>query len=70
VRQVSEVLALIQRLKEKNVAVLLISHRFDDVFEVCDRVAVLRRGRKVAERRIAETTREEITGLVTGAIQE
>jgi simple sugar transport system ATP-binding protein len=70
VRQVSEVLALIQRLKEQNVAVLLISHRFDDIFEVCDRVAVLRRGRKVAERRIAETTREEITGLVTGAIQE
>jgi simple sugar transport system ATP-binding protein len=36
---------------------------------VCDRIAVLRRGRKVAERRVAETSPEEITGLITGAIE-
>ncbi|WP_282608580.1 ATP-binding cassette domain-containing protein [Pelagibius sp. Alg239-R121] len=69
VRQVAEVLDLIKRLKETNHAVILISHRMPDVFEVCDRVAVLRRGRKVADKAIAQSTPEEVTGLITGAIE-
>ena len=69
VRQVAEVLDLIKRLKETNHAVLLISHRMPDVFEVCDRVAVLRRGRKVADKSIVQSTPEEVTGLITGAIE-
>ena len=68
VRQVAEVLDLIRRLKEQNIAVMLISHRMPDVFAVCDRIAVLRRGQKVAEKAIADTSPEEITGLITGAI--
>jgi simple sugar transport system ATP-binding protein len=40
-----------------------------DVFAVCDRIAVLRRGRKVAEKAIADSSPEEVTGLITGAIQ-
>ena len=68
VRQVAEVLALIKRLKETGHAVILVSHRMPDVFEVCDRVAVLRRGGKVADKRIDETSPEEVTGLITGAI--
>jgi simple sugar transport system ATP-binding protein len=69
VRQVAEVLALIKRLKESGHAVILVSHRMPDVFEVCDRVAVLRRGRKVADKHIRETSPEEVTGLITGAIE-
>lgn len=46
VRQVAEVLELIRNLKKTNHAVVLISHRMPDVFGVCDRVCVLRRGRK------------------------
>lgn len=68
VRQVAEVLNLINRLKETNHAVILISHRMPDVFSVCDRIAVLRRGTKVADKPTKETTPEEITGLITGAI--
>ncbi len=68
VRQVAEVLSLIKRLKATGHAVLLISHRMPDVFEVCDRIAVLRRGSKVADKMTAETSPEEITGLITGAI--
>ncbi len=68
VRQVAEVLDLIRRLKDQNIAVILISHRMPDVFAVCDRIAVLRRGEKVAEKAIADTSPEEITGLITGAI--
>jgi simple sugar transport system ATP-binding protein len=40
-----------------------------DVFAVCDRIMVLRRGRKVAEKAIAQTSPEEVTGLITGAIE-
>lgn len=69
VRQVAEVLALIKRLKDTGHAVILVSHRMPDVFDVCDRVAVLRRGRKVADRPIADSSPEEVTGLITGAIE-
>ena len=48
---------------------VLISHRMPDVFNVCDRVAVLRRGKKRADKPITETSPEEITGLITGAIE-
>lgn len=69
VRQVAEVLDLINRLREANHAVVLVSHRMPDVFAVCDRVAVLRRGTKVADKAIADTSPEEVTGLITGAIE-
>ena len=68
VRQVAEVLDLIRRLRDQGVAVVLISHRMPDVFAVCDRVFVMRRGNKVAEKPIAESSPEEVTGLITGAI--
>jgi ABC-type sugar transport system, ATPase component len=69
VRQVAEVLNLIRRLRDHGIAVILISHRMPDVFAVADRVAVLRRGRKVADKPISATSPEEITGLITGAIE-
>jgi simple sugar transport system ATP-binding protein len=69
VRQVAEVLDLIRHLKATGHAVILISHRMPDVFAVCDRVAVLRRGTKVADKPIAASSPEEVTGLITGAIR-
>lgn len=69
VRQVAEVLGLIGRLKARGVSVMLISHRMPDVFAVCDRIIVLRRGSKVADKETARTSPEEITGLITGAIR-
>jgi simple sugar transport system ATP-binding protein len=68
VRQVAEVLDLIRRLRDAGIAVVLISHRMPDVFEVCERVVVMRRGRKVADKLIASSSPEEVTGLITGAI--
>ncbi len=70
VRQVAEVLSLIQRLRDSGVTVVLISHRMPDVFSIADRVIVLRRGRKVADKRIAQSSPEEVTGLITGAIEK
>ena len=40
-----------------------------DVFDVAERVIVMRRGRKVAEKAIGDTSPEEVTGLITGAIE-
>jgi simple sugar transport system ATP-binding protein len=68
VRQVAEVLSLVRRLREQGIAVVLISHRMPDVFAVADRIIVLRRGAKVADKPIAATSPHEVTGLITGAI--
>jgi ABC-type sugar transport system ATPase subunit len=59
---------LVRRLAEHQLAVLLVSHNLAQVFELAHRVVVLRRGRRVAVRSIEQTTREEIVGLITGAI--
>lgn len=67
VRQVAEVLNLIHRLQDSGIAVILISHRMPDVFAVCQRVIVMRRGTKVADKPIAQTSPEEVTALITGA---
>jgi len=69
VRQVAEVLNLIRHLRDQGIAVVLISHRMPDVFAVADRVVVLRRGRKVADKAVTASSPEEVTGLITGAIE-
>ncbi|MCY3932498.1 MAG: ATP-binding cassette domain-containing protein [Acidobacteria bacterium] len=69
VRQIAEVLELIRGLKEQGVGILLVSHRMSDVFAVADRIVVLRRGRKVADKPTAESSPEEVTALITGAIE-
>ena len=69
VRQIAEVLSLIRRLRDHDIAVVLISHRMPDVFAVADRIVVLRRGEKVADKPIAQSSPEEVTGLITGAIE-
>jgi simple sugar transport system ATP-binding protein len=69
VRQVAEVLNLIRHLRDRGIAVVLISHRMPDVFGVADRIVVMRRGTKVADKKIADSSPEEVTGLITGAIE-
>jgi simple sugar transport system ATP-binding protein len=69
VRQVAEVLNLIRHLRDQGFTVVLISHRMPDVFAVADRIVVLRRGRKVADKPISASSPEEVTGLITGAIE-
>jgi simple sugar transport system ATP-binding protein len=69
VRQVAEVLTLIRHLRDRGIAVVLISHRMPDVFAVADRITVLRRGTKVADKMISASSPEEVTGLITGAIE-
>ena len=62
-----KVLALVRTLRERGVGVIIISHNLQDVLDVADRVVVMRRGRAVGERLVAETTTSELLGLMIGA---
>ncbi|WP_428391066.1 ATP-binding cassette domain-containing protein [Lichenicoccus sp.] len=66
VAEVEAVLGLIRRVKARGVAVVLITHRLQDLFRVCDRIAFMYEGTKVAERQAAETSLEEVVQLIVG----
>lgn len=67
VAQTRQVLHLIRRLREQGLAVVVISHNLADVFEVVDRVIVLRLGRRVGTFLVKETTPEQVVAAITGA---
>jgi simple sugar transport system ATP-binding protein len=69
VAEVEAVLALINRVKRQGVAVVLVTHRLQDLFRVCDRLAFMYEGRKVAERAMSETNLDEIVKLIVGGDQ-
>ena len=66
VAEVEAVLSLINRVKAKGVSVILITHRLQDLFRVCDRIAVMYEGTKVAERQINDTSLEDLVRLIVG----
>ena len=61
-----KVIALIHQLKAQGRGVIFISHNLQDIFAVADRIVVLRRGVTAGERRIAETTHDEVVKLMVG----
>ena len=61
-----KVLSLIQQLKAQGRGVIFISHNLQDIFAVSDRIIVLRRGVKAGERKISETTHDEVVKLMVG----
>src|SRR5918999_869968 len=67
VRQTAMVLNLIKRLKEEGHAVVVISHNLADVFEVADRIFVLRLGRKAADLGAHQASQEEVVAAIAGA---
>jgi D-xylose transport system ATP-binding protein len=67
VAQTRQVLNLIHRLKEQGLAVVVISHNLHDVFEVTDRVIVMRLGQRAATFDIHNTTPERVVAAITGA---
>jgi D-xylose transport system ATP-binding protein len=67
VEQTAQVLDLIRRLRDRNLAVLVISHNLADVRAVSDRVVVLRLGRNAGEFVTADTSQEAIVAAITGA---
>lgn len=67
VQETARVESIIRKLQDQGVAVLLISHNFDQVLRLSDHVWVMRGGLAVAERRAAETSGDELVALITGA---
>lgn len=66
VREVGKVLDLIKDLRNHGIGVILISHRLDDVFYVCDRVMALFHGRNLGEAPLAEVDRNEVISWIMG----
>jgi D-xylose transport system ATP-binding protein len=67
VAQTRQVLNLVRRLREQGLAVVVISHNLADVFEVVDRVIVLRLGKRVGTFEVKNTTPEQVVAAITGA---
>jgi ABC-type sugar transport system ATPase subunit len=65
VAQTAMVLALVRRLADRGLAVMLVSHNMNDVFEVADKIAVLRLGQIVGERPAAEIDQQIVVDLMT-----
>jgi len=66
IKEVGKVLDLIRSLKEHGVAVIIISHRMDDIFYCCDRVMALYQGTNFAESPLNTTSRNEVIGWIMG----
>jgi simple sugar transport system ATP-binding protein len=62
-----KVLDLVRVLRSQNIPIIVISHQMYDIFSVTDRLVVMRRGKKVAERITRETDTDEVVGLITGS---
>jgi ABC-type sugar transport system ATPase subunit len=67
VREVEHVLDLIRELRRQEIAVILISHRLTDVFEVSDRIITLRQGEVIADEPVAETSMRKVVAHIVGA---
>jgi ABC-type sugar transport system ATPase subunit len=62
-----KVLDLVRLLRSQNIPIIIISHQMYDIFSVTDRLVVMRRGKKVAERITKQTNTDEVIGLITGS---
>ena len=66
VAEVENMFRIIRQLKKQGVTIIYISHRMDEVFEISDRVSILRDGRFVATRKIGEVSRQDLINMMVG----
>ncbi len=64
--EVENMFRIVRRLREKGVAVIYISHRLEELFELCDRVTVFRDGRYVITRNVADITKKDLIRYMIG----
>jgi ABC-type sugar transport system ATPase subunit len=67
VHEQRKVLDLVRLLRSQNIPIIIISHQLYDIFSVTDRLVIMRRGKKVAERITKDTTPEDVVGVITGS---
>jgi ribose transport system ATP-binding protein len=65
-REVERLYAVIRELKAQGIGVVYISHRLDEIFEVCDRISVLRDGQNVGEKPVSGVTRRSLIEMMVG----
>ncbi|MGI9437570.1 MAG: ATP-binding cassette domain-containing protein [Geminicoccaceae bacterium] len=68
-QETERTLKLILMLKEQGLAIILISHSLDDVFAVSDRIQVMRRGRRAGVVMTAQSSQQEVLGLIVGGAE-
>jgi D-xylose transport system ATP-binding protein len=66
VRQTKTTLELVRRVADQGVAVVMVSHSLDDVFDVADRIVALRLGKTTLNAKLSATSREEVVACMTG----
>jgi ribose transport system ATP-binding protein len=64
--EVARLFVALRRLRDRGVGIIYVSHRLDEVFEIADRMVVLRDGKLAGERRVDRTTPEEAILLIVG----
>ena len=69
IREAGHVYSLMRQLRADGHAVLVVSHNLVSVFDIADRIVVLRHGRVIANKAVSEVTRDEIVGLIVGSGQ-
>jgi ABC-type sugar transport system ATPase subunit len=65
-KDVATLYKVIRKLRDEGVAIIYITHRMEEIFEITDRVIVLRDGKKVGDKKIKETTRSELVSMIVG----
>lgn len=70
VQESRQVLELILRMRERRLAMVVITHNLEHLWSICTRVVVMRRGRKVADLQREQTNPQEVVGYITGAVAE
>ena len=65
-RETTILFEIIRRLKERGVAVIYISHRLEEIFAIADRVTVMRDGRVIGTKPVAETRLDQIIAMMVG----
>lgn len=65
-REIKTLFKTIHELKEKGISFVYISHRMEEIFAICDRITILRDGKYIGERNIANTTFDEIVSMMVG----
>lgn len=66
VADVETLFKIIRKLKKKNVTIIYISHRMEEVLELSDRVSILRDGKYITTKKIGDTSRRELINLMVG----
>lgn len=65
-KEVQKLFDLMNRLKAKGISIIFISHRLDEVFEICDRITIMRDGKIIDTKIASQTTTNEIVSLMLG----